>query len=182
MGQIDEKRLSFMSTMLLNLGYVSFNLIPGWIARAPLNLESPRVTLVKGNANCEISLINAGGGDAQSKLEIFYDTLLEGIKRRGKHVDDLADECDFEIIAEADDSKGTPLMQHIFVRPCANIIVLATLTDFMPSEEEEIRQMLSTLQPGDEFISGEDFALLPVTKAIQSWDQIGSLAIFNGAF
>jgi hypothetical protein len=168
-----------MSTSLLNLGYISFYLNSGWVARARLDIDIAYVSLIRESAKCDITLLSAGN-NPQASLEQLYEQVVRDVRNRGLHFDDLAEDFDNELIAEIEGGRDFFGVQHIFMRLCSQVIVFATLTEFGPADEEEIRQMLATLEPGSEPIASDELTPLPKTQLIYSWDHVGQLAVFNG--
>ena len=139
-----------MSTALLDLDYIALQLNPGWIAYAHLDLDIAKVSISRNDAICDLTLLSAGSFDKEENLERFYLELLRRVQSRGLHFNDIADEFEYEFISELDTSSNFQ-MQHTFLRLCGNVIVHALLTGHVPVEEDEVRQMLSSLAIGSDF-------------------------------
>jgi hypothetical protein len=167
-----------MSTSLLDLGYISFRLNSGWIACTRLDIDIAYFNLTRGSAKCDMTLLSSGNSP-QTNLDKLYEQALRDVRNRGLHFDDLVEDFDYELIAEIEGERDFFGVQHIFIRLCSQVIVFATLTDFDSEDEEEIRQMLATLEPGAEPIASDEFTPLPKSQAIYDWDHVGQLAVFN---
>jgi hypothetical protein len=162
----------------LDLGYIELQLQPGWSAYARLDIDTANVIFSRDDAICELTLLSAGSINQELNLERLYLELLGQAKNRGLHTDDLAEDFKHEFIAELNDG-GNFLIQHSFLRQCGGVIVHALLTGHYPSDEDDVRQMLASLQSRDNFISDEPFNPLPASKAILDWGHVGDLAVFN---
>lgn len=168
-----------MQTHLVDLDYVRFQLNDGWIVRSSLNIEGAKVSLVRGDAICELIFLGAGSTNQEDNLEILYQRVLKEAQRRGRHFDDLGEDFDFELISELD-SEGEVQYQHVFVRLHGDVLVLATMTGYNQKDENEIRHMLETMESGTERVITEAFSILPAPKTISDWNRFGELLFFDG--
>jgi len=137
------------------------------------------MSLVRGNAICELSLLSSGSVDRAENLEILYERISIEVQRRGLHFNDLSEELNYELVSELD-GEGDSQFQHIYVRLCGDVLVLATMMGYEPSDEDEVRQMLETMEPGSERVSIEAFSLLPAPKVFSNWSSAGEFVFFNG--
>ncbi len=147
--------------------------------RSSLDLGVARVSLVRGSAICELSLLGSGNFDKEESLEILYGQVSSEAQRRGLHFNDLSEDHEYELVSEID-AEGDSEFQHMYVRSCGDVLVLAVMKGYEPSDEDEVRQMLTTMESGSEKDSTEVFSVLPAPKVIFDWDRIGNLAIFSG--
>ncbi len=168
-----------MSTNLVDLGYVRFQLNDGWIARSRLDIDVAKVGLVRGNAICELTFLSSGSIHREKNLEILYQRVSREAQSRGHHFDDLSEEFNYELISEFE-SQGEYQFQHVFVRLYGDVLVLATMTGYEPRDENEVRHMLETMESGTERVSTEAFSLLPALSAKYDWNRVGDFVFFNG--
>lgn len=168
-----------MSNQLVDLGYIQFQLNSKWIVRSRLDIEATNISLVRGNATCELRLLGSGSIDREGNLENLYEKVSNQARSRGMHFDDLSEEFNHEFLSELQ-SEGDSHFQHVFIRLVGNVLVLAAMMGYDQIDEDEIRGMLATMEPGSERVSVEPFSPLPTPKVISNWSSLGAWVFFNG--
>ena len=163
---------------MLSLGYFSIELKSGWSAQALLVGDVEKVSLVRGQARAELSLLS-GGENAEETFEELLIQLEADLRLRAGHFDNLLEDHDNEMIVEKIEDDFDSKIQHFFVRKCASIIVITILEDYLPEDENDIREMLATLQPGELICHQPALTHLSLNEAVSSWNTIGKIAIFG---
>ena len=168
-----------MST--LDLGYLRLNLISGWIARLDFEGGNSSLSLIRDQAKAGIMLLSAGILDPEEALDQIYEKFERDFKSRGGHFDDLAEEFDDEMIAEAENSEDFAV-EHLFLRAVGSLVVMAKLSNYGPQDEEDLRRILSSLEVGSLNNEQPAFEKVQIPDNLPGWDRLGSVAVSSGEF
>jgi hypothetical protein len=166
--------------MELNLGYLKLELESGWIARSELVEDGIELLLMKNAAMARISILSAGVENYEEALEQLYTNMEQNYRLQGLHFDDLADDFDDEMITEIPSGPEDFSVEHIFLRLVGNQILVASLSQYAPSEEDELRIMLASLKPGELIQNQPALTRLTIVQNLDSWDRMGNIAIYSG--
>lgn len=163
---------------MIDIGYTRFSILPGWIARVDFDAQPPTLRLIKYQAKASIILFSAGDLDAREALNQVYEELFFDCKTKGGHFDDLVEEFEDEMIVESVDSDDFAI-EHLFLRYVNNLLVIAKLTDYGPQDEEELREILASLEPGTVENQLPAFERVEIPEDLTGWDRFGSSRVFS---
>ena len=163
---------------MLTLSYICLELHSGWTAQAHKHGDCDKVYLVHGHARAELSLLS-GGENTYESLEVFQSQLENTLRLRGGHFDNLLEDHDYEMIVEKVSETFQSHMQHIFIRACGSVLVIAVLENYLPEDVEDLRSMLSTMHPTEVQCNLPALTPLSMSAATSDWNKIGEIAIFG---
>lgn len=164
---------------MLDLGCIRMTMSNLWIARVEFNGDVNSLSLVNDEAIARFKLLSAGDDFQGITLQKVYTQLEREFLLKGRHFDNLIEDHDYEMLVEVEDSVTNFQMQHLFFRQVENIIVITSLSNYTPSEEEEMRKIVDSIQPGTELNNQQALSNLNVHINLQDWDKFGSIAIRN---
>lgn len=178
MGESESERS--LGIAVLDFGYFKLTLKPRWMARADLARSSIQLASLTGSAWAELSIVNAGNQHQAEILNRLYVSIERASLLQGRHVDDVSEDLDHELIVEYVSAKSDYVAEHYFLRLCGDVIIVARLSEHTPQEEDELRGMLDTLVPGEIQASGEPLTRLEFEADFDAWDKLGETAVFLG--
>jgi len=148
-------------------------LLPGWYAKFEPEIDGRKLRLVKSPAWAECMFFRFGSNKSDEILENYYLEKLRVARSSGYHVDDLSEDCEFEYLAEAENTPLSTKIHHRYFRLCLDVIIDLTLNEYSDTEEIEVNQMLSTLQrfENDSVLDLGEAIILEPTRG--NWNQFG---------
>lgn len=167
---------------MLNLGFVQMRLPPLWAARFDPQSSQTSLHFLDGLARASLNFYSAGTESFEGNFEKFFEELSNSYRLNGLHFDDLSEEFNSELLVELPSPDRSPFFQHTFLRLVHDIIVRMDLLDYRPEDEEAARDMMSTLQRGEEINTAPLFKPLEILIENQDWDQTGDIAVYNGGY
>lgn len=167
------------SNNLINLGLVNLHLPNAWTLHIDTSDDGNAYVLSRTPMIAKVRIYSAVSG-AEQLLEDLYETTFNYWKSYGVHVDDLADEFDFEMVCEVPeefDDSGEFL--HIYFKLIDDIILEVTMEKYLEEDEEAMREILTKSTRGqleNRFGNGE---LIPIEIDNDNWDRIGRISVVS---
>lgn len=165
------------SSNLINLGLVNLHLPNAWTLHIDTSNDETAYVLSHPPMIAKVRLFSAVSG-AEQLLEDLYETTFNYWKSYGIHVDDLADEFDFEMVCEVpEEFEDSGDFIHIFFKLIDDIVFEVTLEKYLEEHEDAIREILSKSTRGkldNRFGHGE---LIPIELDTDNWDRIGRISV-----
>lgn len=165
------------SSKLINLGLVNLHLPNAWTLHIDTSEDKTGYVLVHPPMIAKVRLFSAVS-DAEELLEGLYQRTIDYWNGFGVHVDDLADEFDFEMVCEVpEEFEDSGEFIHIYFKLINDIVLEVTLEKYLEEDENMIREILSKSTRGhleNRFGHGE---LIPIEIDTDNWDHIGRIAV-----
>lgn len=163
---------------MIDLGYVRLELAEDWIARLEPPFEQIHFYSMRFPARGIMTLFSVGYKEkVYDVCDELYQALANDVQAKGLHFDDLAEDCENEMVVERVSDNFDSEWQHLFVRACGDVITIFELIDYFTDDEEAVRKMLSTLSPGYPAPKEERLKKVGVPADLEGWSQLGEVKI-----
>ena len=163
---------------VFDLGYVLVKVRDGWTISVSNFEEDSVARLSLPPAYAELRLFSGRFEIPEESLNLYFDNFQRQWQSSGLHVDDLADDQEFELLCEIPLGKDNESQfMHVFMTEINQVIVEIRLFKYLEEDEEAMRELISNVVPGS--IQNEnDFGLqIPISIRGENWNQIGNLAV-----
>lgn len=139
-----------------------------------------RVQMIKDGVSAEIALISAGLENTESVLDELYERIFRQAEATGDHVDDLAEDFDYEIAILPSAASAEIFARHMFFRLTGNVICIVSLDNPLEAHEDQVRELLSDIQVSNKLNETPALARLALEIDLLEWDRAGQIWLMNG--
>lgn len=163
--------------MSIDLGYLVFDCPESWFVMVGSKNDSEVAIFGQDQTRIELRIYSAEQNNPRDSLKRFYLDLLNNLRKKNFHVDDLVEEHDFEILAENPTSKDKVSFIQYFLGIKGNIIMEFKLLDGLEEHPRLIRNMIKDCRLGilnNTFLPFTSLAFFPQGE---NWNKFGGQLI-----